>query len=49
MKETTITITQYAALEGITRDGVYKRIANNKLPANVKLIKVAGRNFIKLK
>lgn len=48
MKRKVITITEYAKIAGITRDAVYKQIYRESLPANVKVIKVAGQNFISL-
>ncbi len=44
-----ITITEYSKIAGITRDGVYKQIKKGSLPSGVKLVKIAGRNFIKIK
>ena len=48
MKRKTITITEYAGIMGIKRDTVYKQIYEDRLPKGVKVIKVAGRNFISL-
>lgn len=46
MKRKTITITEYAGYVGITRDAVYKQIYEGRLPKRIKVVKVAGRNFI---
>jgi len=43
-----ITVTEYAKLEGIKRDAVYKRMLRSGLPNGAVVIKVAGRNFIQL-
>jgi hypothetical protein len=48
MERETITITEYAKRAKITRDGVYKQILNERLPEGVKVVKVAGRQFIRL-
>lgn len=44
-----LTITDYAHRAGITRDTIYKRMKHNrKFPDGVKVIKVAGQNFMSL-
>jgi hypothetical protein len=48
MRRKTITITEYARTMDITRDAVYKQIYRDKLPKGVKVIKVAGQNFISI-
>ena len=49
---TRLTIAQYADLQGVKRDTIYKRIKNNTLSKVDKLAKleqIAGINFISLK
>lgn len=46
MKRELFTITEFAKASGVTRDAIYKQIKANRLPAGVKVRKVAGRNFI---
>lgn len=46
MKRTLVTITEFARMEDVSRDTIYKWIQSGKLPTGVHLKKVAGRNFI---
>ena len=48
MARETITITEYAKSAGITRDAVYKQITNGNLPKGIRIIKVAGRQFVSI-
>lgn len=48
MKRTLITITEFAKLQGVSRDTIYKWIQGEKLPKGSALKKVAGRNFISI-
>lgn len=41
-----MTITEFAKVAKCTRDTVYKQIASGRLPKDVRVKKVAGRNFI---
>jgi hypothetical protein len=49
---TRLTIAQYADLQGVKRDTIYKRIKNNtlsKVDKSAKLEVIAGINFISVK
>lgn len=49
MPKTILTITEYAKRANIKRDTVYKQINRNDLPKNVRVLKVAGKNFIEIR
>jgi len=47
-----LTIAQYAEIQGVKRDTIYKRIKNNtlsKVDKSAKLEVIAGINFISVK
>lgn len=46
MKRTLVTVTEFARMNDVSRDTIYKWIKNDKLPKGSILKKVAGRNFI---
>lgn len=48
MKREIFTISEFAEMSKVTRDAVYKRIKAGTLPKGVKLVKVAGKNFISI-
>lgn len=46
MKRVVITITEFAKLQGVSRDTIYKWMDKDKLPKGSYVKRFAGRNFI---